>query len=295
MTRPDGFPDDELDAFLATAHGALLQHLDRHTDLLPGLLAFLDAPATALPVRPHPGRTLIELRTLTRTAGDSLELSEAITRTSPDDADLAYLAFLLCLSHAFGTALDLTHGLGYRFSGSHDPVPGQARALKRSLDHALDLAQRLDLGLTRSLTRAREHVRDLVFRTDPFRSPRLRLDRDINRVLNLALDLNPVPGLGLFFNRVTHLDRVDARSLDDSLVNAVTRFLQERPADVSGTDLSDLRVTDLEVFAGAVWSRTTTWSENVAPLIEDRSYPIGPDTYRVRGGTENDPRHSILT
>ncbi|GAA0945040.1 hypothetical protein [Actinocorallia libanotica] len=298
MTLQGESTDDELDAFLTAAHSALLHHLDRHTDLLPGLVAFMDGADSRCT---HLGRTVIELRNLTRTARDSLEVSKGIIRARPDDDDLAYLAFLLSLSHAFGAALDLTRALNldYRLHAGHEPALSQTRMLKHALDHALGLSHRLDLGLTLALARARKHTHELnlglTFGTDRFsRPPGHRLDRELNRILNLALDLNHVPGLGRFFNRVTHLDRADARSIDDSLMNAVTRILHTRTADVSGADLSDLRVADIEVFAGALWTRSTVWPEGIGPLIEERSDPIGSGVYRVRGGTENDPHDSVL-
>lgn len=298
MTRPGESADDGLDVFLAAAHSALLHHLDRRTDLLPGLVTLMEGHGTR---STHPGRTVIELRNLTRTAGDSLEVAKGIIHICPDDADLAYLALLLSLSHAFGTALDLTRALdlGYRLHPGHEPALSQTRTLKHALDHALGLSHRLGLGLTQALARARRHAQDLslnlTFSADRFsQRPAYRLDRGLNRILNLALDLNHVPGLGRFFNRVTHLDRADARSLDNSLMSAVTRILRTRTADVSGADLSDLRVADIEVFAGALWTRSTVWPEGMGPLIENRSDRIGSGVYRVRGGTENDPRDSIL-
>ncbi|WP_140416664.1 hypothetical protein [Arthrobacter globiformis] len=56
--------------------------------------------------------------------------------------------------------------------------------------------------------------------------------------------------------------------------------LAKRLCDVSGLDLSSVKLNDVEL-EGLTWSESTTWPAEWEQRVRNRSRPIGPDTYLI--------------
>jgi uncharacterized protein YjbI with pentapeptide repeats len=63
-------------------------------------------------------------------------------------------------------------------------------------------------------------------------------------------------------------------------------------ADLIGADLTGANLTGARVDS-VIWNiRTTLWPEVVAARVLSGSDEVGPDVYRVRGGSS--PHHSVV-
>ncbi|WP_165969444.1 hypothetical protein [Actinomadura sp. KC06] len=283
---PAALTDTELDRLLTEAHEDLLRHAREHTDPTTGLLAFMNDHRDDL--------VILELRTITHRTQKRMpegvpELRDALLRADLSDPNLQHLTYLMTLTQALITV--------------NDRYPSTARAaardLARELDSARAVARALDLAT--DLDSARAIARDLARDPNSTRAigHTLALYHALDRALGHAID--PVRGPTHCAREVTGViaNDLSGRLVWTSksvfaLVQAVASALEAESVDLSGVDVSHLQDLDLEVLAGAVWNRATTWPANLRELVQRHSEEIGQGVFRVRGGTEHAPHDSVL-
>lgn len=252
------------------------------------------------------------------------ELRDALIHADLSRPNTKYLAFLLTLTHSVITVRDIAFALDRALAQDRALVHARARALAGALDIANDLDLHLSfdmvgdsararartnalarvralegaldqsLGRDRTPARAREfagalaaeiagalvgalaHPEDLVqeFSLDP--------DLDLSQALDLARVLDHGGDLALVLD-IAHV-----------IVHLVAEALSSVPINLSGADLSHLQGINLEVLVGAIWSRATTWSSDIREVVKKNSKQIANGLFRVRGGTERDPRDYAL-
>jgi len=199
-----------------------------------------------------------------------------------------------------------------------------ARHLNRDLDRDFQRARAFARDLDRSLTRARAHIRardlnvayDLGSALTRVHARALNLDRILEHALGIALgiarDVDHVRGIaraiardiGIARDRVRDLTRAldddhdlalhgtgpPAISQENALaqvsarVYTLTHALNELDVDVSGADLSGMKITYFDALDGVTWTRATTWPPEIADQVEDHSEEIMPGVYQVRLG-----------
>ncbi|MGH3241099.1 MAG: hypothetical protein ACRDNL_12020 [Spirillospora sp.] len=164
-----------------------------------------------------------------------------------------------------GTVHDACAAAGRRVLPSITRDLAQAPTSTRAIGHALALYKALDRALDHAI--------------DPIRGP-AHCDREVTGVI--AADFN-------------HNRRLVWSSKSVFvLVRAVASALEAESVNLSGANVSHLRDLDLDVLAGAVWNRDTTWPANVREMVEHHSEEIGDGVFQVRWGTERDPHDSVL-
>ncbi|WP_242907710.1 hypothetical protein [Actinomadura terrae] len=255
----DKLAEQALDALLASGAADLLDHVRANTDPSQILTALLDLPHTPrpqpAPAHPPTPPTGSKQQLLNRIQTWTLARALDLDRDRVRDLDLA-----------LDLALD------------------RARDRARDRDLALVLARALarDLALAGALDR----VHDFVLADALDRALALVLDRahDLDLALDRAHDLV----------RVRVRVRVLARALDRAWA-VLDEVLGGMEVNVSGVDLTDVNLTQFdrgEALTGVVWDEATRWPPEVREWIEARSEQIEPGLYRVRDGTERDPRES---
>ncbi|TMQ94150.1 hypothetical protein ETD83_24330 [Actinomadura soli] len=283
---PAALTDAELDRLLLEAHDDLLRHAREHTDPTTGLLAFMDDHSDDL--------VILELRALTQRTQKRMpegvpELRDALLRADLPDPYLKHLTYLMTLTQALITVSDRYPNTARAAAQDLARELGSARAIAQALGLATDLncahAIAGDLARDPNSTRA-------VART-------LALFDALNRALRHAI--HSVRGFDDYARVVAEVIDIDlnGRLIWTSksvfvLVRAVTSALEAESVDLSGVNVSHLRDLDLDVLAGAVWDRATTWPANLRELVERHSEEIGEGVFRVRRGTEREPQDSVL-
>ncbi|MFI0410811.1 hypothetical protein [Actinomadura sp. 3N508] len=283
---PAALSDTELDRLLLAAHDDLLRHAREHTDPTIGLLALMEDPSDDLVV--------LELRALTHRTQKRMpegvpELRDALLRADLPDPYLQHLTYLMTLTQALITVSDRYPNTARAAAGDLARELDSARAVARALDLATDLdsARAIAGELARDPNSTRAVARTLA------------LFEALYRALRHAI--YPVRGLGDHARVVSEVieNDLNGRLVWTSksvfaLVRAVASALEAASVDLSGVDVSHLQDMDLEVLAGAVWDRGTTWPASMRELVERHSEEIGEGVFRVRGGTEREPRGSVL-
>jgi hypothetical protein len=168
---------------------------------------------------------------------------------------------------------------------ARDLVHARTRCLAIALEILLDLDHALDHALDREHGRTLNHARALT------------RARDRARVLARGLDMAGGPGDPPVETTRAHVQPLDVvqdllRALSQAHRHTfdLKTALDEVPVDVSGADLSDLHLTDLDVLAGVLWTWETTWPHDVTAQVDARSTEIFPGVFRVSGDTnERDP------
>jgi hypothetical protein len=293
--RPDEMTDAELEQFLAVANRDLLDHIEATTDashVLTKIMARsveeatpaeIVAAAISLNRDKAPAAVVLSMRIGAR------DLADAFDRNRVRDlkgtlADAYGLALALALADADGLALDrdrvrdrvcnhLANDLADARNRVRDLV--KAVAVDGDLADVLALDRRLVSVLEGILSDAQAHAQALAYELarvdtgDPIRIG------DLEDALDLALD--------------------HARDLADALVRtlALAGYLDARPVDASGADLSGMAIRDVEALDGVVWSERTTWPDNIADQVREHSEEIGRDVYRVRLGHRQDDEVSV--
>ncbi|WP_062436421.1 hypothetical protein [Herbidospora daliensis] len=234
------------------------------------------------------------------------------------DIDLALaldrdLAHALDLDLALALARDRSRGraLHLALDRALDRVSGLGLDLDWDLDSYLGFEHNLDRDRRRARERDRERDLSLVFTVA--RDLALALARDLVRDLALALgraldraltfDRAQAPALAQALNLAQVLDRdltstfdlacAQVVSLYENLGAIMARELIAIPLDVSGMDLSHLRVTDVNAVAGVMWTRSTIWCADLREVVEDQSEEIRPGVYKVRDGDEQESQSAL--
>ncbi|MGW3820491.1 hypothetical protein [Streptomyces sp. NPDC005046] len=276
---PEEITDTQLDALLDTAAADLLRQLKATSDTGTLLSAFLEADQTA-PSTP----------------------STAIT--SPAIADGQTLITIRALDRALNRARSRARVLAH--GRSNDLVRGLD--LARELDFVGDLARELDLARNLALVRARALVRDFERENDRWpsddlplvRALDLALDRDYDLARDLARDRLGDDGTYTPFDQRDILREL-ALALDVALVLdgalalalahpewpwAELRELAKGQVDASGSDLTQVDVSDITLLNNVIWSDDTLWPAGTKPRIRAQSRELRPGVYLVQGGTE---------
>lgn len=81
-------------------------------------------------------------------------------------------------------------------------------------------------------------------------------------------------------------------AIDTAVHQHPGRLLSKVEIDVSGADLSSVRLDDLAVLDGVLWTPETRWPPGTSQAIQDISDKVGSDCYRV--GTDNADHHFEL-
>lgn len=254
VSRPGEVTDEELDRFLATGDGELLDHIQATTDPNRLLTEIMDRLG---PEAPDPG---IGHAPEQAQAREMIRMRAFATRL---DRDLALV---------LARARDLTRDL--------NPIRDRdlVRACVRARDRALDLTRDLKDTLTRD--------RDLARALNPDRAldPDLALDRD------LALTLARAHALTLTLTRARARDLEEALDRAHSSARRVASRLNAKQVDASDADLSDVEIEHIEALDGVVWTRRTIWPPDIAGQVEEHSAEIGDGVYQVRLGQRDEAR-----
>jgi hypothetical protein len=162
----------------------------------------------------------------------------------------------------------------------HAPEVSPAANIIIARAHARELARELARALT--LISVRPRARELASALDLARTFASVLD--FTSALTLASACDRALLLARVLDRARELAKV--RELARVGISAVARDLDKIQIDVSGVDLHQLDLPDLDVLTGVVWTEDTTWPPEVADQVRARSDEIQPGVYQVRGGTE---------
>jgi hypothetical protein len=163
-----------------------------------------------------------------------------------------------------------------------DPDRARTRALSHALSHARTLDQALDqardraCGISHLPGRARATTRNLD-------SAGVRaLARNLDRAA--ALDRN----YALYRSRDRARDQATGihHALDH--ISGLASAIRDHPVDASGTDLSHLTITDLQVLDGVIWTPQTTWPPGIAARVGKLSDEILRGVYQVHIGDTPD-------
>jgi hypothetical protein len=176
----------------------------------------------------------------------------------------------------------------------------QARDQARADDMARDQARADDQASPSTPTAAgpldRARISDLVRALDRalVRASAHDLAPSFTRGISEDLDLSLALARAIDDPRARARDLAMAKDVADGLERAFTilmellRELDAVQVDASGSDLSRLDLSDLDVLVGVIWTQETKWPLDKVERIRAQSEEIHPGVYRV-GGSSGDP------
>jgi hypothetical protein len=315
-TSPSGeLTDKQLDQLLAAANTEILQHIEATADPTHTLTAIMAQNTATTPVI-HGATEVSGLE-----AGQ-IRAASMIGMRSTTHRLIRVLNGVRDLARDLDRDLDLARGLADGLDVPRDRA--RTRDVARILDDAYARARDLEDGgeVARALDLVRALDLDLA-RTRGLEADLARLARDLNiaRSLNFvhahdvvaALDLahRDLTSLGLARLARTRRDltrevilaldlaRDLARDLADGLAATharaqhLVRSVDAQQVDASGADLSEVRIEQLDVLNGTIWTDQTIWPTGIEDQVRTHSEEIRPGVYQVRCG--NEPDHSDLT
>lgn len=314
--QPGEMTDQQLDELLDAANEDLLDYVRAAADPNRTLAAIM-ASSPEAPARPAatPGQIravlMISMRVRARELSPALDRTRVLARELREAAarranrsrwlrTLASLAFCVsCLGFAVLTvwigssardgsalarfALFGVCSLGAVFSFITVIVLADyphrlAIALIRFLAHDITATRRtLERARERDIARAFAHA--------------CSRDRGLTRALDgtLALEIN----LAILDDPHRQRDRaVDLATRIDRL-RSYLADIAAQSVDASGADLSHVKIGDLDVLDGVIWTRQTSWPPGIADKVREQSDEILDGVYQVRIG--NTPDRSDLT
>lgn len=229
-------------------------------------------------------------------------------QAAPDDALPPIPVLLIALRHGSrALVLMLDEVRAVASVVDRKPIPMGSRETDRALALTRDLQRCLDgafaLGSVIALDRSLDRALDRVALT-------LDAQRRVNHVHATALAKASALADSIaraLVDATTFLGAVDfllVRAVSDDFIVALERAdgiarslvseLARIPADVSGSDLTSIDISDPELLAGVIWTDETRWPSGLASWVHEHSEEIGQGRYRIIGGTDREDADTLL-
>lgn len=304
--------DDELNVILGKTRNEIFAHVQEVGDSTAALVALMaesdrSKPGAAIYSEPVarrlvPERLAAVIETRCRADEVHRKLGEVVRRAR----DLAF-----DLDRELGNHGDLAIAVlsALAFARHRD------RYLAQLLNRAHDLAVQVvyDLVRIRDLDRdlvidhdavvVHEHSRSDVIETEEFDGIReldrvfaynrqLAIDGQIKDAWELSIRLERARRLSDFRERYRNLDRPHAHELAEAmdrvlgvageLADSVMNHLDAVEVNAMSADLSQVRVRDLAVLTGVIWTESTIWPSEIADRVESLSHELAPGVWQIR-------------
>jgi hypothetical protein len=110
-------------------------------------------------------------------------------------------------------------------------------------------------------------------------------------VLKVRIIIGRLNALETIFNYVRAGGGIRTEPVPDDTTRAFWQInkLANINIDASGADLRQLKLQDLDVLDGVIWTSDTVWPTGLARIIRTHSEEIEPGVYRIRFGDDRDP------